>query len=147
MGLASPSMSKGFSVSQSVLIGLFALAVIVSCSGNSAESSFKRAVNDYWSATASKNWERVASYFFSAKIASMGGIEQATKSLSQAMEPLKITDWKAGGVQLHHIKGDIYVAVADITFEADRANKINGKTYHIKSETGVIGHTDNSGKT
>ena len=122
-------------------------SVVLSGCGKSVESSFKSAVSDYWTSTQNKDWERVVSYFFRAKIASMGGMEQAKEAMAKAMAPLKITKWEIGNIQMTHEKGDIYVGIANITFEADRANQMNGKTYRIKSETGLIGHSDNKGKT
>jgi hypothetical protein len=126
---------------------VLATSTILSACGNSVESSFKSAVNEYWTSTQNKDYERVVSYFFRAKLAAMGGMEEAKKAVSQAYKPLKITKWEIGNTQVEHDKGDIYIGIANITFEANRKNQLNGKTYHIKSETGMIGHSDNKGKT
>ena len=127
--------------------------MVLACSSDSVKSSdlvklsFETAVNKYWTAFESKNWDKAVSYFFSAKIVSLGGLENAKVAMKNAMAPLKIVSSKIENIQIYHDKGDIYIGVANLTFEADRENQMNGKVYQLKSETGLIGHTDNSGKT
>ena len=120
--------------------------LLFGCKNNSVESNFKKAVTDYWTAIMEKNWDKAISYSFQTKIETLGGFEKAKAFFQESMKPLKITSFSIDKTQLMHDTGNVYLAVANVTFEAERTNEING-IYKIKSETGVIGHTDNAGDT
>ena len=106
------------------------IALFVSCKP-SIETNFKVATNDYWNALINKNWDKSVSYFFPTKIATLGGFESAKEALEESMAPLTITTLAISNIQILHDKDDIYLGVASITFEADRVNQMNGKTYKI----------------
>lgn len=130
-----------------VVIYLVLTFALFGCFGDPVESSFKESVTKYFNALQDKNWEKAVSYLFQAKIIALGGMEGAVQTMKTAMAPLTIKSWSLGKVQVVHDHDDIYLGVANITLESERKNQINGKTYQLKIETGVIGHTDNKGKT
>lgn len=129
-----------------VIMVVFVLVNTNASGSEPVKSLFEKAVTKYYKATVNKDWDKVVTYFFPSKIIALGGMENAKIALANEMDSYTFTKWETGNFQIYHDHDDIYLGVASLTSEAYKTNQLNGKTYHIKLETGILGHTDNKGK-
>jgi flagellar basal body-associated protein FliL len=126
---------------------VLALALFTSACGDPARSSLERAAKDYWGASERKDYERMASYFFPTKVATMGGMAGTVTTLRQQMTFFSITSWTVDKVQIHRQNDSIVYGSVALTFESDRKSQVDGKVTHLKSETGMVAHSDDGGQT